>query len=125
MKVILFTTFLLFSVNGFAFNWKKVIENTNGHSFYVDVDNIKKHNGLVYYWQLRDFLEPFYGDYSSISKGKFDCVEEKQTFLSTTFYSQPMGKGQITTETTPIRVIYPKPQSVSYHVMKFVCDTAK
>ena len=42
MKVILFTTLLLFSVNGFAFNWKKVGENTDGDTFYVDVSNIKK-----------------------------------------------------------------------------------
>lgn len=42
MKVNLLTTLLLFSVNGFAFYWKKVAENIDGDSYYVDVDNIKK-----------------------------------------------------------------------------------
>ena len=59
MRVILLTTLLLFSVNGFAFNWKEVTQNTVGSSYYVDVDNIKKHNRLVYYWVLVDLLEPF------------------------------------------------------------------
>ena len=56
MKVILFTTLLFFSINGFTFNWKKVAEDEDGHSLYVDVDSIKNHNGFVYYWQLTDFL---------------------------------------------------------------------
>ena len=58
MKTIIFSILLLFSINGFAFNWKKLAENRNGDS-YIDVDNIKKHNGLVYYWMLGDFFEPF------------------------------------------------------------------
>ena len=58
MRVILFTTLLLFSINGFAFNWTKVSENTDGDSYYVDVDNIKKHNGLVYFWTLGDYPGP-------------------------------------------------------------------
>tara|TARA_A100001015_G_C14928334_1_gene687428 strand:+ start:293 stop:499 length:207 start_codon:yes stop_codon:yes gene_type:complete len=68
MKVVLLTTLLLFSINGFAFNWKEVTTNRSGDTYYVDVSNIKKHNGLVYYWQLDDFLEPSYGDSSVIGK---------------------------------------------------------
>ena len=80
MKVILLTTLLLFSVNGFAFNWKKVTDDESGNSFYVDVGNIKKHNGLVYYWELNDYLEPLMGTANSnISKYKVYCAEEKQT----------------------------------------------
>ena len=124
MKVIFFTTLLLFSLNGFAFNWKKVVEI--GNSFYVDVDTIKKHNGLVYYWQLTDYIEPSpYGDYSSITKYKVDCGEEKQIFLSGTYYSQPMGKGRITSEGTTNSIEHPKPNTIRYALMKFACDNAK
>ena len=56
MKKLLLLTLLCFSINGFAFNWKKVTESVMGDSVYVDVDNIKKHNGLVYYWRLVDHL---------------------------------------------------------------------
>ena len=113
MKVILFTTLLLFSINGFAQNWEFVVKSKDGDTFYIDIDNIKKHKGLVYYWSMVDLLEPSeYGDYSAISKFKVDCGEEKQYRLSNTYYSQPMGKGRITTETTPNNVTYPKPKKV-------------
>ena len=78
MKKLLLLTLLCFSINGFAFNWVKVAENTLGNSNYVDVDNIKKHNGLVYYWKLVDLLEPLEsGTNSTISKYKIDFEEEK------------------------------------------------
>ena len=115
MKVILLTTLLLFSVNGFSQNWRKVPENEKGNSYYIDFDNIKKHNSLVYYWVLSDYIEPTeYGDYSVIVENKVDCVEEKLFRLSSTFYSQPMGKGRITDEFTPNKLLYPKPKSVLY-----------
>ena len=126
MKTILFSILILFSINGFAFNWKKVIEITNGNSYYVDVDKIKKHNGLVYYWELVDILEPLKlgggSANSSINKYKVNCVEEKQTWLNVTAYSQSMGRGRIIVEETPNKILYPKPKEVGYTVMKFVCD---
>ena len=125
MKVILFTTLLLFSINGFAFNWKKVVASTVGDSYYVDIDNIKKHKGLVYYWSMVDYLEPQDGTNSYIAKFKVNCVEEKRTWLSFTTYSQPMGKGRINTDITPNEIQYPKPNSVGYDLMRFVCNNAK
>jgi len=123
MKTILFSILILFSINGFAFNWKKVSENDMGDSYYVDIDNIKKRNGLIYYWELDDYLEPFKdGTNSAIDKYKVDCVEEKQTLLNGTFYSQSMGRGKIILEDTPNKILYPKPKSVGYVVMKFVCN---
>ena len=127
MKTILFSILILFSVNGFAFNWKKVTESIYGDSIYVDVDNIKKHNGLVYYWMLADLLEPVDSGSlgianSVINKYKVNCVEEKQTQLNDTYYSQSMGKGRIISEGIPNQIKYPKPNSVGYIQMKFVCD---
>jgi len=95
MKITLFSIILLFSINGFAANWKKLSENKSGSSFYVDVENIKKNNGFVYYWILIDYLKSTkIGTYSDISEYKVNCVDEKQTWLSNTFYSQPMAKGK-------------------------------
>ena len=126
MKKLLLLTLLCFSINGFAFNWKKVTESVMGDSVYVDVDNIKKRNGIVYYWQLADYLEPTSGGTnSSISKYRVNCVEEKQTWLNATWYSQSMGKGRITGESNLNEIQYPKPNSVGYSVMKFACDNAK
>jgi hypothetical protein len=125
MKKLLLFTLLFFSINGFAVNWNKVIVDRSGDSYYVDVDNIKKRNGLLYYSRLEDFLEPKYGDYSFVRKFRVDCAEEKRTWLSDTFYNQPMGKGKITGEITPNEISYPRPNSIGYVVMKFACDRAQ
>ena len=125
MKVIRFTTLFLFSINGFAFNWKKIISTPMG-DLYVDVDSIKKRNRLVYYWTLVDLLEPFpSGTNSYIDKSKVECIEGKRTLLSSTSYSQSMGKGRIIFEENPNRITYPKPESVGYEHMKFACDNAR
>ena len=41
--------------------------------FYVDVDSIKKRNGLIYYWKMTDYLEPIGNSYSSTGKRIVDC----------------------------------------------------
>ena len=75
---------------------------------------------------LVDLLEPFYdGTNSHINKYKVDCVEEKQTWLNTTNYSQSMGRGKIGNDYTLNKIVYPKPNSVGYVVMKFVCSYVK
>ena len=132
MKKLLLTALLCFCVNAYAFNWEKVFENRSGVSFYVDVDvdNIKKRDGFVYYWQLNDFLEPITGSLgivnSVIEKYKVNCVEEKQTLLNGTFYSQSMGRGKIIDEDSPNKIKYPRvPKVLEYAAMKFVCDNAK
>ena len=125
MKVILFATLLLFSINGFAFNWKKVGENTDGDTFYVDVSNIKKHNGLVYYWELGNYSTRTDFIHSYISKYQVTCgIEERLEFL-TTYYGDPMGKGIVIVETNDKKIRHPKPNTVSYVLMKFACDNAK
>ena len=125
MKTILFSILILFSINGFAFNWKNVAENDMGDA-YVDVDNIKKRNGLVYYWTLDDYLEPPDVRFNSIiSKFKVNCVEEKQTWLNGTYYSQSMGRRKIIVEDNSDETQYPKPNSVGYIVMKSVCNYVK
>ena len=122
MKKLLLLTLLCSSINGFAVNWKKVIVDRSGDSYYVDVENIKNRNGLLYYSRLEDYLEPKNGDYSFIRKFKVDCTEGKRIWLSDTFYNKPMGKGNITGEINPKEISYPRPNSIGYVVMKFACD---
>lgn len=72
---------------------------------------------------MHDYLEPKYrGTNSSISKWKVDCREEKRTWLNSTDYSQSMGRGTIIFELSPNIINYPKPTSINYVVMKFVCN---
>ena len=65
---------MLFPIYGFSLNWKKVAENDVGN-YYIDFDSIKNENGLMYYTDLVDFIEPFKGDYSAISRYAVDCKE--------------------------------------------------
>ena len=122
MKKLLLLSLLGFCINGFSINWKKVIVDRSGDSYYVDVDNIKEQNGLLYYSRLEDYLEPRNGDYSFIRKFKVDCTKGKRIWLSDTFYNQPMGRGKITGKINPRKISYPKPNSIGYIVMKFSCD---
>lgn len=122
MKKLLLLSLLGFCINGFSINWKKVIVDRSGDSYYVDVDNIKEQNGFLYYSRLEDYLEPRNGDYSFIRKFKVDCTKGKRIWLSDTFYNQPMGRGKITGKINPKKISYPKPNSIGYIVMKFSCD---
>ena len=129
MKKLLLTALLCFCVNAYAVNWKLITKKSNGVSLYADVDNIKKHNGLVYFWFLADDLVSFKigGDnaYSLILKYKANCGEGKLTQMSATAYSQAMGKGRIVFESTDNPIRYPTPNTPAYSAMELVCDNAK
>ena len=125
MKNFLLIALLCFCVNAYAITWKKFGESERGDSSYIDVDNIKKHKRFVYYWMLLDRLEPLLGDYSFTHKYKADCKKNKLTELSATFYSQPMGRGTITNESTSNYVSYPKQGSISSDGLKLACLLAK
>ncbi len=100
---------------------EEVYENKFG-DFYIDVDNIKKRNGLVYYWMMDVWLESLGVVNSTINKFKVNCLEEKPTWLNVTAYSQSMGRGRIVDEKTPNEIQYPKPKTPAYITMKFACD---
>ena len=83
------------------------------------------------YWILIDYLKSTeIGTYSDISEYKVNCVDEKQTWLSNTFYSQPMAKGKIITENIPVwnyygstlnEIRYLTPGSLGHNILKEVC----
>ena len=104
------------------FNWMKVGEE-NGDSLYVDVDNIKKSNGFVFYWELIDFKEAIYGALSRISKFKVNCVKKEKANLDITAYTGQMGKYIIINEGKyPGTLFFDASQSIT---MKFACDKVK
>tara|TARA_Y200000002_G_scaffold364828_1_gene354160 strand:+ start:330 stop:701 length:372 start_codon:yes stop_codon:yes gene_type:complete len=92
MKKLLLLIFLCFSVNAFSASWKKVSENDKGDSFYIDINNIKKIENFIFYWELIDLKEPIYGALSTIRNFKANCSKETQAMLSTSSYTGQMGK---------------------------------
>ena len=121
MKKLILISLLTFSVNGFAVKWEKLIKGYDGNLIYIDISNIKTNESRVYYSNLIDFLEPKGKSYSVISKYKVDCGEEQITWLGTNYYSQPMGKGKITSKSTVEQIRLPLTDTIARTELLFVC----
>ena len=126
MKKLLLLSFLWFSINTYAASWEKVVD-VDGDTYYVDLENIKRHNGYIYYWTMYDYLEPMpkLGFLSGIGKYKVDCQQKKQTWISLSLYSQNMGKGKLLSDEKPNQTIYLQPQMPMFKAMEFVCNQGK
>ncbi len=122
MHLIFFSLLFLFSANVFATNWQRVYINPMGES-YVDVNNLQKRNNVVYYSRLFDYTQPSpIGVNSSVSQFTVDCIGEKITWLSSKYYRGRMGKGEVIKEGKFNRRMFPRPETVDYITMKFVCN---
>ena len=124
MKKLVIALLMLFPICGFPINWKKVAENDIG-KYYVDFDSIKNENNRVYYTDLVDFIEPFKGDYSAISRYAIDCKNENQKWLSVTTFSKGMGKGDVNNQSNPNRVIFPRSNTIYFFIIKNLCNYRK
>ena len=121
MEKVIIIILLTHSISGFAVNWKKITEDYDGSSIYIDIDNIKKTESRIYYFKLIDFLEPKQKRFSVVSKFKVDCREEQMSWLSTTYYNQPMGKGEIISKSTIKQIRLPQTDTVARAELLFVC----
>ena len=124
MRITIIALLTLIPIYGFPLNWKKVAENDTG-KYYVDFDSIKNKNSRVYYTDLVDFIEPFKGDYSAISRYAVDCKNENQKWLSLTTFSKSMGKGDINNQSNPNRVIFPQSNTIYFFIIKNLCNYRK
>ena len=127
MKTLLLTSSLtlslLFPAGSWA-EWTQVSTAASGsNKSYVDLERIRKVNGLVYYWMLRDYLEPLPEGQMSIKVyAKVDCKTMRQMPLSVSPYRLPMAKGDaIITGTPPPEWDYAHPDSVNETVLNAVC----
>ena len=121
MKKVTVIILLAYSICGFAIKWEKIAEDYDGNPIYIDLDSIEKKESRVYYSNLIDFLKTKQKSYSVVSKFKVDCGEEQMSWLSTTFYSQPMGKGEITSKSTVKQIRLPQTDGIARAELVFVC----
>ena len=122
MRWVFFHLLFLVSADVLATNWQRVYTNPMGAS-YVDVNNLQKRNNVVYYSRLFDYTQPSpIGVNSSVSQFTVDCIGEKITWLSSKYYKERMGKGEIIKEGNFNRRMFPRPDTVDYITMKFVCN---
>ena len=122
LAVLVMTFSMQFSAGSWA-EWTEVSEGAKGNKYYVDFDRIRKVNGLVYYWMLRDRLEP--GEYGSLSTklyNKADCETMREMRLSFSTYKLPMAEGTAAGPFTPDpEWMYAPPDSVLEDILEAVC----
>ena len=126
MKKLLVLVFsILVSFNSYG-GWMKISDSTDGATHYIDIDTLKKHNGYVYYWTLRDDIEPNkYGDISQKLYFQGDCGVSRLKYLSYIYYKEPMGRGDSEVDNTSSEWIYPPPESILGILLNQVCEYTK
>ena len=118
---------VMFSSTSFG-GWTKVTEgissSNSGDTFYVNFEKIRKHDGYVYFWVLRDNLKPTsFGDLSEKRYLQGDCKLFRYKDLSISFHKEPMGGGTGITKTPKNpKWKYPSPNSVGEIILKSVCS---
>ena len=116
---------VVFSSTSFA-DWTKVGSNSDGKTYYVDFERIRKHDGYVYWWELGDYLKPnSAGNLSSELYFQGDCELFRYKGLNWFFHKEPMGEGpaQISNDADK-EWNYPPPNSTIEIVLKTVCEYA-
>ena len=116
------TLSLIFSAGSWA-EWTEVVESANGKKTYVDFDRIRNVKGLVYYWAVRDNLEPdATGTMSAKVYLKADCETLREMKLSFSYYKLPMAEGTAENTFTPDpQWLYAQPDSVGEATLQAVC----
>ncbi len=126
MKTLLTVSTLVFTVmfSSTSFGeWTELDKGVSGDTYYVDFERIRKHNGYVYWWQLRDYLKPYQGVLSTKMYHQSDCKLFRYKILSFSFHKEPMGGGTGRVQ-EPIQKgwKYPNPDSINEFILKSVCS---
>ena len=113
---------VMFSSTSFS-GWTKLGKNSSGDTFYVDFERIRKHDGYVYWWELRDYLKPYQGVLSGKKFTHGDCKLFRFKNLSYSFHKEPMGGGTGKIDKSPDKEWrYPPPNSSVEGILKEVCS---
>ena len=124
MKKLLILLFsILISFNSYG-EWVEISKSSvSGDTFYIDDETINERGGYVYYWILQDSLKPDdFGNKSAKAYYEGDCIVKRLKYLSLTFYTQPMGGGNYTSESVGNEWEYPSPDSIGEGLLDYVCD---
>ena len=99
----------------------------SGHTYYLNLDSIKKKDGYVYWFDLTDYPKPNkFGDASVHVYHQGDCKLFRYKDLMLTFFKKPMGQG-IGQPFDPPKPKWDKPHpgSIIETILKGVCQYAK
>lgn len=129
MKKTLFVFALTFSVmfssSSYA-GWTNIGADELGSTHYIDFERIRKHDGHVYFWRLRDYIKPTpTGNWSAKSYSQIDCKLFRFKRLSVSIHQEPMGGGTGIVHEPSGELknwIYPSPNSSNEVFLKYACN---
>ena len=100
-----------------------MVKTVGGNSLYLDFERIRKHDGYVFFWLLKDLPKPNkYGSISVLDYDKADCRLFRYKNIVQHQRSESMGAGTGQTfDTEDINWRYPIPGSGSEVILKSVC----
>lgn len=124
LTIILLFTYL-FCFNTTATDWTKVTIGQNGHTFFIDMNNLIENSGFIYFWQLINYKEKDeYGDLSAKIYIQGDCKTFKFKWLQVSYHKMIMGQDEVRLS-QPSKPVsgwqFPVAGSTSYAVLEHVC----
>ena len=112
----------MISFNSYG-EWTKLTEDTEGETYYIDLNTIKKIDGYVYWWDLVNYVEPDDGFMSVTSFVQGDCEIGRIKELSSTSYTELTGYGEYESDTTPNpEWDYFPPDTIGGHFLELSCN---
>ena len=120
-KLLLLIFSLMLSFNSYG-EWKKFSSNSTG-DYYVDLKNVREHDGYVYYWSMINYVEPYKGFMSIQVYLQGDCGIFRNRPIEGTSYIKPMGEGESESYPPPPKKWNnPRPESIDFIELDLVCD---
>jgi hypothetical protein len=109
--------------------WKK-LEEGDGYIKYYDIDTVKKIDGIIHIWSMKDFKKPQQnGNLSTKYYSKYDCNLKRYKILSIIEYNTNMGRGRkftykknISNEVEESDWVYTKPNGEEYDSLRLLCN---
>ncbi len=106
-------------------DWTKVIENSNGQTFYVNMESILEEKGHVFFWELIDYNQKDeYGDLSAKIYIEGDCKNFRFKWLRLSYHKDAMGTDNVKNQ-QPSKIVadwqHPVRNSISMKVLDYIC----
>jgi len=102
-----------------------MVSVTKSHLSYVDLDSIRKYDGRVHYWSLRNFHKPQKTGFTSAQIYiEAECGRFRFRFLNVVTFEGPFASGKVllANDIPDKNWTYPNPNSSDESMLKAVCN---
>lgn len=109
-------------------DWLSIGEIDGGGTVYLESDTIRKADGFIYFWEMRDYQKthPVYREYGDLSTQIYyeaDCRRGRVKTLTYVYYENNMGLGQAEEEEPYNKNWkYPSPNTITFNTLNIACN---